>query len=533
MLQKLWTHKSWLAFFSAFSLVLAYAPIHWVVLSLFLPFFLCLLIFQCQGFWQGFRWGFLQSFFIMLGGFYWVIYVIKVFGFLPWSISFLLYLGFCGFGALNFPLFTAIAAELHRRLQQSSLPRYWGSLWFSIGLPTLFIFFEWAIPKLFPWYIGHAWYRFPILIQITEITGSLFLSFAMCSLSFVAAGYFFQKESPWRVEKWAWAIPSTLWATILVFGCYRWFGPGPDGREFRVALIQANIGSLDRLGAAQGIGGKVRHVISTYERLTEEALNSSEKPDLILWPETAMPFQLEGPSQYAKEIREKVIGWGVPLITGAYAQSPYHFDRDFNAAFLLEPNTQGALPLKLSIAPKNVLLAFGEYMPLGDTFPKLYEWFPQVSNFEMGRTHSAFQLSDDTRLGVTICYEAILPTFVRRVAQLKAHALINLTNDSWFGPTSEPYQHAQLSVFRAVETRMPLIRVTNTGTSFTVDTLGRMGPQSAIEQEAVVSSKLRLPKEPPQTFYVRFGEWFLSLCLSFLGLLTVIALRKSHAPISR
>ena len=152
--------------------------------------------------------GFLTSFIVMLGGFYWVTYVIHEFGYLPWSISALLFLGFCGFGALNFPLFTVAAFKISERWNPRQASLKTQAIWQLLGLPALFTLIEWAIPKLFPWYLGHCLYHFPVLIQLSDTTGTLFLTFSLLSLGglFTLA---FKKEPKKTALRWA-VIPLTL-----------------------------------------------------------------------------------------------------------------------------------------------------------------------------------------------------------------------------------------------------------------------------------------------------------------------------------
>jgi apolipoprotein N-acyltransferase len=239
-----------------------------------------------------------------------------------------------------------------------------------------------------------------------------------------------------------------------------------------------------------------------------------------------MPFSLAQPTGIASYIYRAVERWGVPLIAGAYAPPEGPPYADHNAAFLLEP-VPGS-PLRVSVYHKNILLAFGEYFPGGEYFPQVYEWAPQVSQFKHGTDQRIFTLQDGTRLGATICYEDISPSFFRKVANQKVHAIVNLTNDSWFGPTSEPYQHAALSVFRAIETRTPLIRVTNTGISFAVDRSGRMSQTTPVYKEGILVLDVPLGATPQTTLYLRFGEWFLALLT--LGLVSLLV-RAAYVPL--
>jgi apolipoprotein N-acyltransferase len=537
MWNKLLASPRGLAIVAGTSLFLAFEKFGIVPLIIFFPaFFNRLTFFPLTG-WQAFRIGFFTSFIIMLGGFYWVVYVLHEFGYLPWIVAGLLYLGFCGFGALNFPLFTTLARLLHRRVSWDRCSPWAVGIWFALGLPSLFTAIEWSVPKLFPWYMGHCLYKQIWLTQLAEITGTTYLTFCLYSLGSVGGLFFlpaeFLGESP-RPKKTLWAIPAGLIALALGFSFYRIqiSPPATDGKLLSVALIQANIGSLEKVAAEKGIGERVRHVVSSYESLTEKAL--AENPaDLVIWPETAMPFQLESDKSYPREIREFVKKMRTTFIIGGYQQSPKSPVRDYNSAFLLEPSGSN---LRMEAHPKNILLAFGEYLPFGDIFPSLYLRFPQVADFDRGTTQEPFVLLDGTRLGITICYEDIVPHFYRKVISNKVHAVVNLTNDSWFGPTSEPYLHGQLTPFRSIESRVPLFRVTNTGISFAVDSLGRMTETTRVFEPQALHVSLRLPKDPPLTFYSQWGDWFIILCMLLLGLsaslLFKIQIRKESEDVS-
>lgn len=459
---------------------------------------------------QSFLWGFLTSFVVMLGGFYWIIYVIHEFGYLPWSVSVLLYLGFCGFGALNFPVFLTLAGYLRRRFSlQDVNPTTYG-LWTALVLPALFTLVEFIIPKLFPWSIGHCLYRQTWLIQIVELTGGTFLTFVIYSLGSTLGSALIDKRTPKQFI----ALPITLVFLMVSFSLLRLSTVKNEGRILKVALIQANIGSLEKVSAQSGILEKVTYVIEQHEKLTEQALRQEPKPDLIVWPETALPFQLDGLTKHAARIKADVLRWNVPLITGGYSQSAAKSWKDYNTAFFIEPKGDGTF--KLDKYFKIILLAFGEYLPFGDFFPKLYQMFPQIGGFERGSSQAPFVMKDGTRLGINICYEAILPQFYRRSVKEGVNAVVNLTNDSWFGPTSEPYLHGSLTVFRAIETRIPLFRVTNTGTSFSVDSLGNISELTPVYKQAVLRSDLALPKTPPRTMYLAYGDWFAWVLVLFL-----------------
>ena len=510
-----------LALLSGLAAVLAFPPIEITGVLVFCPLFLFLAVDLCRSWKQAFFVGFLTSLVIMTGGFYWVVYTIHVFGYLPWSVSALLYLVFCGLGSLNFPLFAASLFGIVRK-RPSLRKNAW---WFALGAPALFSIFEFAIPKLFPWYVGHAYFKSPWLTQIIEFTGSEFLTFLIFCWGGVGAAALLKHSAQREVRRAIW-VPLVLTLISVGYSAWRNLTPLPSAGIKRVALVQANIGSLEKVQARQGLYNKLQYTIEKYTDLTDRVMKQGKKPDLILWPETAMPFGLAQDMGYAVFVRRAVARWNTPLISGGYAPSDTHPFGDFNAAFLLDPAKEGGIVT--SIYRKNILLAFGEYFPGGEQFPKLYEWFPQVSNFRIGRDQPTFTLQDGTRVGATICYEDIVPAFYRKITRQGVQMVINLTNDSWFGPTSEPYQHGALASFRAIEARTPFVRVTNTGISFAVDRLGRFSQMSPVYDEAAFTVDVDIAPEPVLTVYTRFGDWLIGLLMAVvLG----FVLRAKHVPL--
>jgi hypothetical protein len=136
------------------------------------------------------------------------------------------------------------------------------------------------------------------------------------------------------------------------------------------------------------------------------------------------------------------------------------------------------------------------------------------------------------KLAPMICYEDIFPSFGRRLVALEPNLLINITNDAWFGRTSEPWEHLALSVFRAVELRLDLVRAVNTGVSAFVEASGR------VAQTSPSMDPDRVPHPPPatllgdvaildvQTLYATLGEWFGGLCLALAIVLLLVVRRR-------
>jgi apolipoprotein N-acyltransferase len=407
---------------------------------------------------------------------------------------------------------------LEKQLQISKREfSHFASLWLVIGFPALFTLIEYLIPKLFPWNIGHCLFEQLFLIQTADITGSYYFSFCVFSLGAAIGGIF---GWPYKMKKVWITFPLLLITINCLYGISK-RQSFADLKQLDVSLIQANIGNFDKVASTKGVESKLDFILNSYFELTEKALKDNPNTQLIIWPETALPFGFQKPTAYSERVWEKVKAWGKPFITGGYAMSLDYPPKDYNGAYLLEP---AKYPMPSQIYFKNILLAFGEYMPFGELFPVLYSYFPEVSNFSAGTTQEVFALNapDPIRLGMNICYEAILPSFIRKVADNNPHIFINLTNDSWFGPTSEPYLHGALTTFRAIEHRLPFVRSTNTGTSFIVGVDGEVKTKTPTYEPAFLNQKVSYFANPNLTFYQMCGDWFIVVCLLALFILFFI-----------
>ena len=150
-------------------------------------------------------------------------------------------------------------------------------------------------------------------------------------------------------------------------------------------------------------------------------------------------------------------------------------------------------------------MAFGEFIP-GDI------WFPSLRTYFLG-SHRAFipgtkgpevRQIGSLKLGLQICYESLFPSFSRILSQKGMDVLVNITNDSWFGPWSEPYQHLWMTLARGIETRTPVIRLSNTGFSVAMESNGQRIAHSPLHQQwtQVVS----VPYKPSSKLSV-FSQW--------------------------
>jgi apolipoprotein N-acyltransferase len=265
----------------------------------------------------------------------------------------------------------------------------------------------------------------------------------------------------------------------------------------RLALIQPNIGMYEK-----DVSDSKDALLDLQVRMSQGTL--AQHPDLIIWPESAYPFTIPAHQPSRAALRLPVTQ-DTHWLIGALTATRHGAERQvFNSALLVGPNAR-----ILGQYDKQQLLAFGEYIPLQRYFPFLRQISPTIGNLTPG-TAGIVTLPNGVGIGPLICYEDLMPVLARRAVRQGAQLLVNLTNDVWFGRTRAPYEHRSLAAFRAVENRVYLVRVTNTGLTSIIDPLGREHAALPIYQPATVVhdvQPLRL-----STLYTRFGDWFAQLC---------------------
>ena len=391
--------------------------------------------------------------------------------------------------------------------------------------PVLWVSLEWLRGWLFtgfPWLpLGNSQYLNLPLIQMAAITGVYGLSFLIVAVNAVLAEIFLQ------IKKGGIPGLKTQWVnfSIIVFICLICFGYGKkvlgedEGIQgtLDVAVIQGNI--------AQGIKWDVAYEDynrEVFQSLTEEA--ASNRPDLIVWPETAVTVSLPQDLEWHNTLSFLAEASGSFLLTGSLYYSTGG-NEYFNSAFLISP--QGEIVNRYD---KIHLVPFGEYVPRKDYFPWFFERvFHEVSDYTPGREEVIFKIPAGN-FNVLICFEDVFPNMVRQFVKKGSELLINITNDVWFGKSSAPFQHLAMGALRAVENHRYLVCCANTGISAFIsprgEILGRVEDNSGcplwvrgfLIQKVGMLGKL--------TFYTRFGDWFVYLNLLGSGLFLILSFIK-------
>lgn len=472
----------------------------------------------------------ITQFILSLIGFHWIAHTAHSFGNLPWPVAILALLLFCAFMHLHIPFSLALAKWIDNKTHGlASAPAFFFLCALIQGL------IERIWPMIFQWHLGYGvLYSRLEISQLAEFIGFQGLSstFFLFNALF-ASGIWLLKDSP----KKGWFIIS---AAVLLFFFLNILGAFvhphiKSNRTITALIIQANIGQFEKIAGDLGNNNNSGRetdlqdvVLQKYFDLTEEALAANPETQVIIWPETALPDYLD--IEYLSrerqlKLRAQIAKWKRALITGAYSRDQAS-QQVFNALFVF--NDQGDLA-----APayrKSELLAFGEYLPLGETFPIIFKFLPFVSTFGRGPGPEikSFKVNDQIfKAAPQICYESLYDSFSRKAALLGADFHVNITNDSWFGTNFEPFQHGTMNWARALETRIPLIRSTNTGQSSVILQDGKVVLTSPLQQEWYGTATIPIAEDYKPTFYMKYGylDWILYLMIL---LILIWRIRTTH-----
>jgi len=344
----------------------------------------------------------------------------------------------------------------------------------------------------FPWAdYGYTQSYYLALIQPAEIFGIYGVSLMIHVVNILlyaglTAGI---KTGKQRI---AFSMAIILPVLFMIYGWLRLPSASAEGK-FRIALAQGNI-TRDIKWEANGDSIS----FDTYLQMTRQAAEQSA--DLVIWPETATPFYLLHQQKQLKRVQHIVDSTGVAILTGLPQYEAVGFREYiyFNAATLVKP-----LNDSLPVYEKIKLVPLSERIPFSGRFKKLREIRLGQADFSSGRQMTIFEIGG-VKFATVICFESAFPGYCAEFCRRGAQFLVVITNDMWFGPSSVPYQHAQMSVFRAIENRVPVARCANTGVSMFVDRWGRTHDETRMyEQKLIVEA---MAPETSTSIYNRIGD---------------------------
>ncbi|MCH5149173.1 MAG: apolipoprotein N-acyltransferase [Spirochaetales bacterium] len=462
---------------------------------------------------DGIKYSAIFGFTAYLAHFWWMIVPItgmsKTFGLPEWSIplSFLLALiilfGLSFLAGLNYTLCYAAANFLGKNK----------SFLFYFGFAVSGTVFDYFYPKLWADYLGYSQYQTVNIIQSVDLFGISYVTFLiMIANSFLA--YFAETvsrclQSEKRPEnifnKHTVIYGAAVFSLIIITAVYGSARFDFVSRKMKAAkkvsigIVQGNISGAEKKSMTSS------EMITVYNELSSEL--SNEHPELIVWPESAIPIWFNESQTDFFRVRSRFPGDSLLLFGG-------HARRDngpgvptdiFNSLFLIDSNGE-----KIESYYKNKLLPFTERAPvrfLSFIFPIM-----GLKEFSQGEGPRFIEY-EDFKIAVNICYEAIIPEYIRKsIFNEKgesANLIINCTNDSWFGRTIEPEMHLRIATIRAIENRRCLIRSTCTGYSVVTDANGCINYRSHLLKPESHAEKI--PLLEIKSFYTSYGWFFIYL----------------------
>ena len=451
-----------------------------------------------KGLFQSFKLGFLTGLISFLGILYWIIVAVHTYGNVPLILSGFILLLLVGYLGLFIGAFAFLARLIQIRSGFQTIlfaPILWSALEY---LRSFFL-------SGFPWAnLGHSQYLNHPFIQMADITGVYGLSFVIVLVN--ATLY-------WVFHQWAkktFPIREVVITAFILLGSliYGYLRMGAIDRQMayqsplKISLAQGNIDQSIKWDESFQ-----KETLKIYERLSLKV--AEEKPDLIIWPETATPFFFQEAQEYQPMVLD------IPMKTRAFllfGSPSYKIEKGkinhYNSAYLISPSKD-----LVGRYDKIHLVPFGEYIPLRELLFFIESTIGEgIGNFKPGKVIYNFSLPQ-SKFGVLICFEIIFPDLCRRFVKNGADFLVTITNDAWFGRTSAPFQHFSIATFRAVENRVYIARAANTGISGFIDPKGKILKQGKIFTEEAFNGTIRLNKS--KTFYTLYGDVFAWICTVF------------------
>ncbi len=503
---------------------------------------LCIAKYSSAG--SSFRWGFATGLLFWLASISWLLRLVCFGGpVIPVGVGWILLSAYC---ALYMGAFLAVVSMLFHERE--------GTLWNNLGLiiviPMVWVGFEYLRSVLitgFPWNaLGISQYRNLAVIQVAEWGGVYAVSAVIMVMNTALAltGFTFIPSGGRRKAR----VHVELMAGLLICALCWIYGAGKakalasepvTSQTATITAIQPNI--------AQDVKWDENAVMDIYRELkslTELAL--TQKPDLIIWPETAVPCAVET-DPATMEFVQYFACMGSSLLVGSMeverdAETNTSKTLYYNSSFLFD--TTGKIVDRYR---KQHLVVFGEYVPLDKVFPFLQNLVPIGVSCSSGKKETVFDLeiggqSADEKAGslkfsVLICFEDIIASLARAAVKSGARLIVNQTNDAWFDGSWAAIQHMSHCVFRCVENRIGAVRCANTGVTCFIDRTGLidMTTRDILARKETSLTRCRTEvmgvqgADMPLTFYTKYGDIPFALPCGIMAILwTLMVILKNR-----
>ncbi len=424
-----------------------------------------------------------------VAGFWWLQGMLSTFSGFPAPLCFLFLLIVCGFQGGRI----ALQGWLYGRATARGWPH-------APVFAAAFAASELLYPALFLWYFAATVHQVPLLMQLGDVGGPIGVGLVLVAVNLAVGEAALALLERRRPSVPTLAAGAAVAAIACAYGAIRirmvdaaaQAAPGAT-----VGVVQANMGLAEKRSSYDE--GLRRH-------LDLSAQVRQQGADFVVWSETSAMRPVRD-STYAEELRGVAGRIGLPAIFGAVIVKRVPDEREYvlyNSA--VSSDAAGTISGRYD---KQVLLAFGEYIPFGETFPILYRWSPNSGRFSPGTSLEPLMIDvhgEKHPVSALICYEDILPRFANdAVRHADPELIVNLTNDAWFGDTEAPWEHFALTELRAVEHRRYFVRGTNSGVSAVVDPVGRVVAHTNTFRTESITAPIHWMRA--HTMYELLGDW--------------------------
>ncbi len=371
---------------------------------------------------------------------------------------------------------------------------------------------EWS--QTIGWW-GVPWGRLPIGqseyligLQNASLFGSYFVTFVLVSVNMLLAFALVKAE---KIK-----LGVILAVALVVFqyssGAFMYLlNDVDDGEKIKVACIQGNISSGEKWNS-----DKLTKILSVYDKYTAEA--AAQGAELVIWPETAVPYNLDTAASYLSEqFAYMAKTYNVYLLVGAYVSDGE--GSDLNSLICFTPEGERID----NVYSKRHLVPFGEYVPLRSLIellvPPLAELVLSEDDIVAGSGAQIIELDNGIALGGLICFDSIYEELPRESVNAGAELICLSTNDSWFSDSAAVYMHNAQAQIRAIENGKYIARAANTGISTVINSRGEVISQlDALEEGYVICD---VYANSGRTLFSMIGNCFVYLLIAIYGILIV------------
>src|SRR5271167_4992451 len=464
-----------------------------------------------------FWWSYLQGFAANVVSLYWIPIPLHDFADVHFAFAIFPMLALAAIVAINSAVAIWAGELVARRMRIPAV----------ITMPIAWTALEWFrtyVPASFPWnLLGYTAYRNLELIQFAEFTGVYGVSALI--VFFNAVVYVvISRRGAYRLQTISLSVLTAMMIALVAFGAWRIsdLRDAPQSGSFKVAMVQGNI--------PQSLKWDPKFLPESYKVYQDETASAAKRgADLIVWPEAAAVFLFEPDDQYPAELANDAAyrtalltlarNIGEPGLFGAPALARQDGRLGFyNRAYLV--SAKGEVDAHYD---KIELVPFGEYVParsiLGYFVNRVVEGF---GDLVPGKEQTLFNVKG-AQLGILICYESIFADFTRREVNRGADVLVNITNDAWYGESSAPYQVLAMAAMRSVETKVPMVRVANTGISALIEPSGQITNRTPLFKRG--TEIVNVSWRPVRTLYTMVGDLFAETCFMLTAIGLILAWR--------